>query len=134
MDNVRDGCYSPGAELYLGTDVMMADYTYIADLASHVDIPVDGILSRTLHADEDVKVVVFGFGAGQELSEHTASTPAVLHIIQGEARLTLGDDSMDAQAGTWIYMASELRHSVHARTPVVMLLTMMKSAEEGSSR
>ena len=112
---------------------MKADYTYIADLAKHVDIPVDGILSRTLYSDEQVKVVVFGFDAGQELSEHTASMPAILHIIQGEALLTLGDDPMEARAGAWVHMPPELRHSLQARTPVVMLLTMMKSAAEGNS-
>ena len=111
---------------------MKSDYTYIADLAKQVDIPADGILSRTLYSDEHVKVVVFGFDAGQGLSEHTVSTPAIIHIIQGEARLTLGDDSVEAQAGAWVHMPSELRHSVQARTPVVMLL-MMRSAGEGSS-
>jgi quercetin dioxygenase-like cupin family protein len=112
---------------------MKSDYTYIADLAKQVDIPTDGILSRTLYNDEHVKVVVFGFDAGQELSEHTVSTPAILHIIQGEADLTLGDDSVEARAGAWVSMPSELRHSVHAKTPVVMLLLMMTSAEESSS-
>jgi quercetin dioxygenase-like cupin family protein len=109
------------------------DYTYIADLAKEVGIPADGILSRTLYSDDQVKVVVFGFDAGQELSEHTASMPAILHIMQGEARLTLGDDSMEAGAGAWVHMPSGLRHSVHARTPVVMLLLMVKSAAEGGS-
>ncbi len=112
---------------------MKSDYTYIADLAKQVDIPTDGILSRTLFSDEHVKVLAFGFDAGQELSEHTVSTPAILHIIQGEADLTLGDDSMEARAGAWVRMPSELRHSVHAKTPVVMLLLMMKSAEESNS-
>jgi quercetin dioxygenase-like cupin family protein len=112
---------------------MKSDYTYIADLAKQVDIPTDGILSRTLYNDEHVKVVAFGFDAGQELSEHTVSTPAILHIIQGEADLTLGDDSVEARAGAWVRMPSELRHSVQAKTPVVMLLLMMRSAEESSS-
>jgi len=31
----------------------------------------DGILSRTLHNDDAVKVVLFAFSTGQELSEHT---------------------------------------------------------------
>ena len=112
---------------------MKADYTYIADLTKHVDIPVDGILSRTLYSDEHVKIEVFGFGAGQGLAEHTASMPAILHIIQGEARLTLGDDPMQARSGAWVQIPPNLRHSVHAITPVVMLLVMMRSAVEGSS-
>jgi len=105
---------------------MNSKYTYIADLAKQVDIPVDGILSRTLHEDEQVKVVLFGFGAGQELSEHTASMPAILHIVQGAARLTLGDDSVEAEAGAWVHMPPELRHGVYAKTPVVMLLLLIK--------
>lgn len=111
---------------------MKSDYTYIADLVKEVDIPADGILSRTLYSDENVKVMVFGFDAGQELSEHTVSKPAILHIIQGEARLTLGDDAVEARAGAWVHMHPQLRHSVHAQTPVVMLL-MMESAQEGNS-
>jgi len=108
---------------------MNSRYTYFADLAKEADIPVDGILSRTLYTDEQVKVVLFGFGAGQELSEHTASMPAILHIVQGEAHLTLGDDSLEARAGAWVRMAPGLQHSVFAKTPVVMLLLLLKSAE-----
>jgi quercetin dioxygenase-like cupin family protein len=111
---------------------MNSSYTYIADLAKQVDIPADGILSRTLRDDEQVKVVLFGFGAGQELSEHTASMPAILHIVQGEARLTLGDDSLEAEAGAWVHMPPELRHGVYAKTPVVMLLLLIKPG--GQSR
>lgn len=112
---------------------MESDYTFIADLGKQVDIPANGILSRTLYSDDRVKVVIFGFDAGQELSEHTASMPAILHIIQGEALLTLGDDSMEAPAGAWVRMPSELRHSVQARTPVVMLLLMLRSAAGNDS-
>ena len=113
---------------------MSSKYTYIADLAKQVDIPVDGILSRTLHEDEQVKVVLFGFGAGQELSEHTASMPAILHIVQGAARLTLGDDSVEAEAGAWVHMPPELRHGVYAKTPVVMLLLLIKPGEQSPAQ
>jgi quercetin dioxygenase-like cupin family protein len=112
---------------------MNPNYMYIADLAKQMDIPADGILSLTLYSDEQVKVVLFGFGAGQELSEHTASMPAILHIVQGEAHLTLGDDSVEAQAGAWVHMPTQLQHSVHAKTPVVMLLLLLKSAEGQST-
>ena len=108
---------------------MNSKYTYIADLAKQVDIPVDGILSLTLYSDEQVKAVLFGFGAGQELSEHTASMPAILHIVQGEAHLTLGDDTLEARAGAWVHMPPQLQHSIYAKTPVVMLLLLLKSAE-----
>ena len=105
---------------------MMHNYTHIIDLAKEVEPPEDGILTRTLFNNEDVKAVIFGFGQGEELSEHTASMPAILHFLQGEATLTLGDDTVEAKPGTWIHMPPELKHSVKANTPVIMLLLLLK--------
>ena len=105
---------------------MSQGFTHIVDLAKEVEPPKDGILTRTLFNDDDVKAVIFGFGQAEELSEHTASMPAILHFIKGEASLTLGDDTVEAQPGTWIYMAANLQHSVKAKTPVIMLLLLLK--------
>jgi quercetin dioxygenase-like cupin family protein len=101
-------------------------YTHFLDLAQEVEPPADGILTRTLLNDDHVKAVIFGFGQGEELSEHTASMPAILHFIQGDATLTLGDDTVEAGPGSWIHMPAELQHSVKTRTPVVMLLLLLK--------
>jgi len=105
---------------------MNHDYTHFVDLAKEVEPPDDGILTRTLFNDENVKAVIFGFGQGQELSEHTASMPAILHFIKGEATLSLGDDTVEAQPGTWVHMPADLKHSVETATPVVMLLLLLK--------
>ena len=108
---------------------MDSPYTCLANLADEITPPADGTLSRTVHQDEHLKVVLFGFSAGQELSEHTASVPAVIHILSGEADISLGSDKIDAKPGTWIHMAANLSHSIKARTAVVMLLLMLKSAK-----
>ena len=105
---------------------MTTSYTHFRDLAKEAQPPDKGILSRTLYADDRVKAVLFGFAQGEELSEHTASRPAVLHFLQGEADLTLDDDRHEAAAGTWVHMPAGLRHSIRAKTPVVMLLLLLK--------
>lgn len=105
---------------------MNPSYTHISDLAKEAQPPTNGILSRTLYQDDRVKAVIFGFGQGEELSEHTASMPAVIHLLQGEAVLTLGDDAIDARPGTWVHMPKGLRHSIQAKTSVVMLLLLLK--------
>lgn len=105
---------------------MAATYTSFTDLAKEAQPPANGILSRTLYNDDRVKAVVFGFAQGEELSEHTASMPALLHFLKGEARLTLGQDTMEAGPGSWIHMPTGLRHSIQAKTPVVMLLVLLK--------
>ncbi len=108
---------------------MSVDYSYIPNLLEHIPaISPDSIISRTFYSNDHVKAILFGFAAGQELSEHTSSQPAMLHFLQGEADLTLGNDSMPAQAGTWVYMPPLLPHSIQAKTPVLMLLLMFKGA------
>lgn len=104
---------------------MSAPYTYLADLDTAIEIPSAGTLSRTIYSDDAVKVVLFGFDAGQELSEHTASRPALIQIVRGEGRLTLGQDAVEARPGTWIHMTAGLHHSVQAVTPLVMLLVLL---------
>lgn len=113
---------------------MPLPFTYIPDLSRHLEAPPDGILSRTLHNDAHAKVVLFGFGAGQELSEHTSSLPAILQIIQGEATLTLGNDAVEAQTGAWVHMPPLLKHRVFAKTPVVMLLVLIKAGAPEQTR
>ena len=102
-------------------------YTFIGDLVEELQIPKDGILSRILLKNKHVNVTIFGFDAGQELTEHTAAMPALVQIIRGEAVLTIGGDQKEGGPGTWFYMPPQMPHSISARTPVVMLLTLVKS-------
>lgn len=104
----------------------MKPYTHILDLAQEVKPPADGILSKPIYLDDHLKAVAFGFGQGQELSEHTASKPAMLFFVQGDAQVGLGDDIQQAKAGSWVHMSAGLKHSVKALTPMVMLLIIHK--------
>lgn len=105
---------------------MSTPWTCFLDLAREAEPPADGILSRTLYQDDRVKAIVFGFGAGQELSEHTASMPAMLYFVTGEATLGLGGEVREARPGTWVHMPAGLTHSIRTKTPVVMLLILLK--------
>src|SRR5512136_2359791 len=105
----------------------MKPYLYLADLTKETpEVPGQSILSRTFFEDDRMKAILFAFAPGQELSEHTASVPAMLHFLQGEADLTLGGEAQKAGPGTWVHMEPKLTHSIRARTPVQMLLLMLK--------
>lgn len=105
---------------------MERSYTLIENLSSLIEtIQPDSIVSRTFYKDGQLKAILFGFDAGQELSEHTSSQVAIIQIVQGEAVVTLGEDRYELSAGSWIHMPPLLKHSVQASTPLLMLLTMM---------
>ena len=106
---------------------MTSAYSLISDLGASVEPPDEGILTRTLYNGDDLKLVLFGFAAGEELSEHTASLPAVLHFLEGQATLTLEQDSIAAGPGTWVHMPPGMKHSIITQAPTVMVLLLLKT-------
>ena len=107
----------------------MPDYTLIPDVAEMIDaIQPESIVSRTFYKDDQMKATLFGFDTGQELSEHTASVAAVIQIVKGKATVTLGDDIHELAAGAWVHMPPRLKHSITAKTPLLMLLLMVENS------
>lgn len=105
---------------------MPEDYQFFAQLPQMSDpLPEDSILSRTLLEKPEIKIILFSFAEGQELSQHTASVPAVIHFQKGKAHLTLGEDQHTAQPGTWIYLPAKMPHSIAAETRVEMILYLL---------
>ena len=103
-------------------------YKYFGNLAGEIpEIPADSIISRTIYKDDQVNVVLFGFAPGQELSEHTASQPALLYFVEGQATLTLDEDVLEAGPGTWTRMPPRMAHRILARSKLVMLLILLRS-------
>jgi quercetin dioxygenase-like cupin family protein len=89
-------------------------------------VPPGGILSRTIHEDDRLSLVVFAFDAGQELTEHTSAHAAVIEILDGEASMVLDGEPRVARAGSWIAMPPGMRHAIRATTPLRMALTLLK--------
>jgi quercetin dioxygenase-like cupin family protein len=124
--SARRMCGAHRTTAFCGDVIVSALYSQIPNLTESIELPANGTLSRAIYQDDRLKAVLFGFSAGQELSEHTASTPAVMHFLKGEATITLGDDVFEVTAGGWVHMAAGLRHSIRTHTPVVMLLLLLK--------
>ncbi|MCB0117148.1 MAG: cupin domain-containing protein [Caldilineaceae bacterium] len=94
------------------------------------DIPADSIISRTLVAEPALRVVLFGFAPGQELTEHKTPMAATIQIIAGTGTLVLEEDTLPAAPGNLFYMQPNLPHSVKAETSLTLLLTMVKGSEK----
>lgn len=106
-------------------------YTWFENVGELVkDTPEDSITSRTFYQDDQVKAILFAFDAGQSLSKHTAAMPAIIHILEGEADVEMGDKTHAAQPGAWFHMDANLPHSVIAKTKLKMLLLMLKQSKQ----
>ena len=111
--------------------VQTSPYSLVNDINQAVtEIPLESIVSRTVYRDPALKAIVFGFAPGQELSEHTASVPAIIQILEGDCEVTLGGDHFDAHPGFWVRMPAKMPHSLLAKTPVKMLLLMLSDGKD----
>jgi quercetin dioxygenase-like cupin family protein len=98
---------------------------FFADLAAEAP-PVDrGIHSQTLYDGPDLRLVLFSFAPGEELSEHTAARPAVVHVLDGEGDAVVGPDPHALVPGSWFRMPAGLPHSIRARTPLRLALYLL---------
>jgi quercetin dioxygenase-like cupin family protein len=102
----------------------------ILSLAQETQFAANGIVSRTLLRTAAARVVLFGFAAGQELSEHTSTQHALIQILSGECAFTLAGVPSVLRAGDLLYMPPNLPHAVKATQPFSMLLTLLKPSEE----
>lgn len=103
---------------------MEATSKVLTDLAATVEVPADGILSRTVYRDSRQRLVMFAFAKGEELSEHTAGVAAVVQVLRGEMSMTIGEASHELGPGAWVWMAPNISHSLLAKTDLVVSLTL----------
>jgi quercetin dioxygenase-like cupin family protein len=99
----------------------------VADLMEMAEVADKGIVSKSIVENEHHKIVHFTLAPGQELSEHTASVPAVIQVLSGEGAVVLAGVAHEAGPGKLYYMPAELKHAVQARGELVFLLTMFRT-------
>lgn len=105
-----------------------SDEAKVLNLADETKFAANGIVSRTVLTTDHSRTILFGFAEGQELSEHTSTQHALIHILSGECEFTLDGQVHTLQAGALLHMPPNLRHAVQAKQQFSMLLTLIKPA------
>lgn len=103
-------------------NIVMAE---VADLASLIPVNPDSTVSRTVLRGEGARIVLFSFDAGQELSEHTAAMPVLLHVLDGRLSVTAAGRTVELVPGGVIHLGTRCPHSVLALEPTRLVLTML---------
>ncbi|HEX7100041.1 MAG TPA: cupin domain-containing protein [Acidimicrobiia bacterium] len=96
------------------------------DLLTEVEVPENGTLSRVLHQNDRIRLVLFAFDAGQELTEHSSGSAAIVQVLSGHIRFRVGDETHDLEPSSWLYMEAKSPHALVALEPSVMLLTLLR--------
>jgi len=75
-------------------------HVLITDLPSEVAVQPDAVVSKVVHRGDGMNVTVFGFDAGEGLTEHQAARAAVVQVLFGRLRFTADGEEVDLVPGS----------------------------------
>jgi len=106
------------------------DKSFPGPMAGVVDYQEGTIVSKVLGKTSGGSATLFAFAEGQELSEHSTPFDALIYLVEGQAKIGVGQDSATAAAGDLIRLPANVPHSVAALTPFKMLLIMLRENDQ----
>jgi len=104
-----------------------AEKSQILTLSDMIAYQEGAVVSRQITKAEAGNVTLFAFDQEQGLSEHTAPFDALVHILEGEAQVTISGAPYDLKSGDAIVMPADAPHALKATQRFKMLLTMIRA-------
>ena len=99
----------------------------VAKLAELVDYQDGSVVSREIISKKTGTVTLFAFDRGQGLSEHTAPFDALVHVLDGEAEITISGKPLHVKEGEIVIMPADQPHALKAIKKFKMMLTMIRA-------
>lgn len=104
-----------------------APRSQILHIAEMVEYQEGSVVSRQITKAEAGNVTLFAFDTDQGLSEHKAPFDALVHVLEGEADVTISGQVYRLNAGDAIIMPANEPHALKAIQKFKMLLTMIRA-------
>ena len=82
------------------------------------------VVSRTLAQNSAVSVTLFSFDKGEEISTHAAGGDAMVTVLEGTGRFTVGGQEFLLHEGQTLIMPKDIPHAVYGQERFKMLLTV----------
>jgi len=94
-------------------------------LLEPVQSVAQGIVSRAVLTTPALRLTLFHFAAGQELSAHTSKARALVQILTGTCEFSIGDNKHTLKPGDLLHLPPGALHAVTAPEDFSMLLTQV---------
>ena len=96
----------------------------ISDL---LQVQTGAVVSRTLINQKTGTITLFAFDTNEGLSEHTAPYDAFVEVVSGELEISISSQPYQLHTGEMIIMPANEPHALVAKSPVKLLLVMIRS-------
>ena len=82
------------------------------------------VVSKTLVQNDYVSMTIFSFDKGEEISTHAAGGDAMVTVLEGKGRFTVGDEVYYVEEGETLIMPKDIPHAVYGEERFKMQLTV----------
>ncbi len=96
----------------------------VLHLKDLVDYQPGQVVSKTLVQNDLVSMTLFSFDKSEEISTHTAGGDAMVTVLEGTGRLTVGQDVFVLHEGDTLIMPKGIPHAVFGEERFKMQLTV----------
>ena len=96
----------------------------IMKLEDLVEYQEGQVVSKTLVQNVLVSVTVFSFDKGEEISTHASVGDAMVTVLDGKGKFTIGGEEYILQKGETIVMPKNVPHAVYGEEKFKMLLVV----------
>ena len=96
----------------------------VINLKDLVDYSEGQVVSKTLVQNELVSMTVFSFDKGEEISSHSAGGDAMVTVLEGVGRFTVGGEVFHLSEGETLIMPRGIPHAVFGEERFKMQLTV----------
>ena len=93
-------------------------------LVDYLDYVDGSIANIDLVSKDDLRVVMMACDAGEGLKPHKAPGDALVMVLEGKAKLLVGDEEVVIEAGEQLVFPANVIHNVSAITKFKMLLIL----------
>ncbi len=105
------------------------EFSKAIELGSMVAYQDGQVVSRTLAQGRPLSLTLFAFDSGEEISSHASFGDAMVYILEGSARITIGQEEHTVRAGEAILMPKNVNHALFATERFKMLLVVVFSLD-----
>ena len=84
------------------------------------------VVSKTLVQNDYVSMTIFSFDKGEEISTHAAGGDAMVTVLEGKGRFTVGDEVFYVEEGETLIMPKDIPHAVYGEERFKMQLTLFE--------
>ena len=87
-----------------------------------IDYQDGQVVSKTLVQNDVVSMTLFSFDKGEEISTHAAGGDAMVTVLDGTGRFTVGGDVFILDEGETLIMPKDIPHAVYGEEKFKMQL------------